>query len=274
MTPDEPTRIDVEKWLASSGYPLEMRAAKTLRDAGYSEVAISQHFRDPDEPTKLREIDVVGSFVFPLSANSRFVVRLVCECKYSKGSPWINFTSPRNFQFGQFLSLTLANDAGQRYLAKAFSKPKEEGAQTVVPLEMGYHVVRFARDEHAGKKSRPAEPHEAIDGAIRASQARASTVESRADLTHACEIVIPVVVVDGTLYAARLGARGLPKLRRVRGTVILRERLDDPGLSVPVQILTVPGFRKWVAFFKSFWEATLSTDAGAAIEALGPAFKG
>jgi hypothetical protein len=267
----EPARVDLEKWLATTGYPLEMRVAKMLRDAGYSNVSISQRYVDPVEPGVLREIDVVGSVVKELGAGSKFVVRVVCECKHSRGNPWVNFTSPREIRFAEFLGLTLANRAGQRFLTKVFSSQESVPSSGTVPQEMGYHIVAFHPSEDERKKGRPNEPHAAVDAVIRASQTRASAIQSEPGELRVCEIVLPVVIVDGTLYVSRLGSRGLPKLKRTRATVILRDRLDSPGLSVPVQILTASAFGEWAAFCKSFWEGIVTGNHQAAVESINPA---
>ena len=57
----EPSQSDLEKWIAHTGYPLEMRCATILEKVGFHEVVIGQHFVDPSQPDTLHEIDVVGT---------------------------------------------------------------------------------------------------------------------------------------------------------------------------------------------------------------------
>lgn len=66
------------EWLSSQGYPLEMRVAAALKDAGFNTV-LSNHYSDPETNTP-REIDVVAS-KWAAIANVTVQVTIVVECR-------------------------------------------------------------------------------------------------------------------------------------------------------------------------------------------------
>ena len=81
-------------WLATEGYPFELRVGRAFRDAGW-DVFHAHHYLDP-ETDKLREIDVhaaFGPYVGDEKGPGMVGIHLVCECKVSQAKPWIVFTS-------------------------------------------------------------------------------------------------------------------------------------------------------------------------------------
>lgn len=87
----EPTLGDkVEDWLNREGYPLEFRAARAFREAGF-QVTQGDHVKDL-ETGKLREIDVLAEHLF---ATRHHLLRIahVVECKFAS-KPWVVFRDP------------------------------------------------------------------------------------------------------------------------------------------------------------------------------------
>lgn len=78
----------VLKALRATGYPLELRVAKTLRDAGAHYVNQSRHYVDRTTE-KVREIDAVAVWRERRDEEHVFTY-LVAECK-SKPRPWVVF---------------------------------------------------------------------------------------------------------------------------------------------------------------------------------------
>ena len=74
---------DVRAWLATQGFPLEMRTASAFRKAGF-EVRQSVLYRDA-ETGKSREIDILA-----IHPDPRGIIRIyfVIECKATK-KPWV-----------------------------------------------------------------------------------------------------------------------------------------------------------------------------------------
>src|ERR1035437_8775297 len=80
---------NVRKWLAANGYPLEMKAAKVFKTAGF-DVEQSEYYLDRDTED-YRELDILAS----LSRDSKRVhysLRALVECKFCKSNPWLLLT--------------------------------------------------------------------------------------------------------------------------------------------------------------------------------------
>src|SRR5437764_1147187 len=81
-------------WLATEGYPFELRVGRALHDAEW-DVFHGRHYLDPDT-AKLREIDVhaaFGPYVGDTRGLGMVSINLVIECKVTSAKPWIVFTS-------------------------------------------------------------------------------------------------------------------------------------------------------------------------------------
>ncbi len=85
QTPEEA----VKEWLSKQGYPLEMRVAAALRNAGFA-VMQSAYFLDPSS-AKPRELDVVAHRYWS-GENVAWQLTLLIECKVTKKQPWVLFT--------------------------------------------------------------------------------------------------------------------------------------------------------------------------------------
>src|SRR5262245_28454562 len=72
-------------WLAKEGYRLEYQTHHAFNAAGLDAV-MSHYVTNADG--KPREIDVSAS-VSDFQKKPPIVVRVLCECKYSAGTPWV-----------------------------------------------------------------------------------------------------------------------------------------------------------------------------------------
>ncbi len=77
--------------LTRSGYPLEMRVAALARRSGANAVEQSRFYEDLASQ-KIREIDVVATWLASNGPNAHGQVSLVIECK-DKPRPWVLFDS-------------------------------------------------------------------------------------------------------------------------------------------------------------------------------------
>ena len=99
MTEDSEPRdltTKVAAWLETSGYSLEMRAARGLIAAGF-DVVQSEYFQDSDT-NKWRETDILAHCETRGTSGGRPIFSLVVECKSGK-HPWVLFTSPNDGPF-------------------------------------------------------------------------------------------------------------------------------------------------------------------------------
>jgi len=104
MTTDHPKPLPerIAAWLETQGYPLEMRAAETLRGRGFA-VAPGTYYQDA-ESKEVREIDLVA---YVQRADPEIILRIsvVAECKSSRDKPWVVFESekPRPSDYGRIV---------------------------------------------------------------------------------------------------------------------------------------------------------------------------
>jgi hypothetical protein len=79
--PEGSLESEVAKWLEETGYRLEFKTLGAFRRAGLN-ATMGFHVRSAEG--KPREIDVSA-----LKSRGRLFIRLLCECKYSIGKPWV-----------------------------------------------------------------------------------------------------------------------------------------------------------------------------------------
>jgi hypothetical protein len=193
----------VSKWLAKTGYPLEMRIARAARRARPLWVDQSRNYYD-GETGKVRETDVVAAWGDP--EGDYPVVVLVIECK-AKPHPWVIFDDGtglsddgnrrlwsavrRGFQnpYGDSASVALQPNA---FTGGTLLKPDIEGLAAV--------EVKF-NDSADDRNS-------AWDAARAATAAAHGVVSefSEAQLArrHSGIVAFPIVVTSGKLFRSYL----------------------------------------------------------------------
>src|SRR3970040_250032 len=91
---DKSIETQIKDWLEKQGYPLEMKVALALQEAGFT-TSLSDYYQD-FESGETREIDVTGlrwsNFDKPVALQVCFNV----ECKLAHEKPWIVFLSQTN----------------------------------------------------------------------------------------------------------------------------------------------------------------------------------
>ena len=79
-------------WLENSGFPLEMKVAKTFQKYGFH-CTQSDFYRDP-ETNEFREIDIIAAkATYSTNYDILVTVKFIIECKHSEGKPWLIFVS-------------------------------------------------------------------------------------------------------------------------------------------------------------------------------------
>ncbi|MFZ1023491.1 MAG: hypothetical protein WAN87_05090 [Thermoplasmata archaeon] len=250
-TAPKPTKEDLKKkaegWLNGEGYPLEMRVARALREAGFLNVNQSETYLDPVEE-KWREIDITAAeFHVPNVAgetvpfNESFIVRLVLECTYSGTDPWIVFPRTPNALAEDYAKVTgrLWSQAA-RWIPRAIMDEVQLGNPIPSLLEFGtpvaYGVVRTGDPRSEGEEI-PKASH--ARGKVPANTKVAQVVSAAQALqgTEAAvwSLAIPAVVVDAQLFSARLQENGRAAIEETGGFATLlqaRHGAETPNLAV------------------------------------------
>jgi hypothetical protein len=267
MTPKPaipPSKEDLKKkaegWLNGEGYPLEMRVARALREAGFLNVNQSETYFDPTEE-KWREIDIiagelhvpnVGGATVPF--NETFVVRLVIECTYSGMDPWIVFPRAPNQLAEEYAKVTgrlWSQEA--RWIPRAIMDEVQAGRPIPSLLEFGtpvaYGVVRSGDPRGEGEDApKASHPKGRVPANAKVAQVVSAAEAIQRTSPTVWSITIPVVVVDGELVSARLEDSGRAAIEETDGFVTLlqaRSGAETPSLAVHiVTAAALPDFAK------------------------------
>lgn len=216
-----------------------MIVAHAFRRVGFRTIQ-SEYYKDP-ETGKSREIDVSASmqrFVHDILTRVRFCV----ECKLARDRPWIMFTSS---------DIMLADPArvvqrpastlGYALLESICRRKDIQNLPNfLVPERPGYGLTQaFTSGQDV--------PYAAIMAAAKATIAEAEDADrgSRSQ-GPICEILFPVVVIDGTLFECYLDEADEVITEEIRiGTLVWR----SPVVGMPhtiVQVVTLPAFEDFV----------------------------
>ena len=85
----KPLEDKVSEWLSQQGYRLEYLTHKDLMDAGLHST-LGNYVESAEGQS--REIDV-SAFGEVKNSDPPILVKVLCECKYSKKNPWVLLSS-------------------------------------------------------------------------------------------------------------------------------------------------------------------------------------
>jgi hypothetical protein len=197
----------VRRWLLESGGSFEMRVARTLLQRGLG-LEQGRYYVDPQVPTALREIDLVAWISSGIGDNIVMEIVPVIECKYAN-APWVVSRPPSNAYYAATpIFDRIASDGGRQLLERidALDEVPDHPAWQLEPAP-GYAV---ATANLKGKA--PWEPNDpskidsayvALNAVTKAAVAVAEQL-SRDEHSTRLAIVLPVIVITGKLFAARL----------------------------------------------------------------------
>ena len=183
----------LKKWILKNGYPFEMKVANLFQKKGFK---ITQSILYNDiETNKYREIDIIsyyGKVINGVSFNFSFVI----ECKKSTDKPWLVFKNDKliNSKLDRFRPFAT------RSAEILFNKTNVDENQQFNNMfpdinNAGYNVVIAYRD---GKDV-------AYNSSLSLLKACSYIKDKFNDsLLKQCNFYIPLIVIEGELYDARL----------------------------------------------------------------------
>ena len=198
-------REAVDKWLASTGYPVESATARALERAGF-EVDLGRLYVDPDTRVR-REIDVVARTGFIYDAEPRRV-RLVVECKHLE-KPWVILTRHREVTSIDVLSWSIATTAARDLLVGRATEAirRAPPGQTGIPDWLSTPNPHGAAIIAQPRSDRDPESRKGPHDALTQLEAGARGLVAENPLAQA--VSWPILVVRGSLYQARLDDAGV-----------------------------------------------------------------
>jgi hypothetical protein len=237
----------VRAWLASEGYPFELRVGRAFRDAGW-DVFHAHHYVDL-ETEKLREIDVhaaFGPYVGDVKDGGMVGIHLVCECKVSQSKPWVVFTSRHGDHDLGFSSHLTVGDASCRALDRGILDTHGKLASLIVGPRIGHAVTKAFAESRSGD---PVGAFSAMLSAI--SAARSLTTQHYSAMKRRTSawlsIYLPVVILLGQLFEYYLDDAGNEILLKCgRANVMTYPSAADLS-PVIVQIVTADALAEFAA---------------------------
>jgi len=280
----------VKKWVEEQGYSLEMRVAKKFQENGF-QVSQFEHFVD-QESHSVRPVDVVVSLSKDIG-NSRIVVKLFIECKYSaKDKPWVIVVTSDKFDKFAFFSRILKGQHPSnwskletlqgRIVAKIIqSIDNSLGLDLFSIKNPGYVVAESLTNQkdHAYEAiiqiSKSVEAHD-MDTEETYKQTLQvfddidnDLVDPRSlpsDIGLFFSIAIPVVVINGQLFESYLGNNNEVEVSEIQSGMVFvpyRRREINPHSQVtlsPVTVVTEKYLENYVSLIKQGIEAIFSQD--------------
>jgi len=219
----------VEKWLRTQGYPLEMKVAGALRERRFI-VEQGCYYSDPETRTS-REIDVIASSYDEYGLLS---VSFVVECKSSRDRPWVLFGCEESGN--RLFNFALSSTAARMHLTeRLFCDPEAESQVQsltwfIKPNGNGYGLVTAM--SNSGEDA-------AFKAVMSVLKASIDVLRVGADREGASlQFVLPVIVLEGRLFEARLGDEGVPTVTEIQSGFLSTGRLID-GVACPsVHVVT------------------------------------
>ena len=234
--PDGGAEASVRKWLASQGYPLEMRTARAMRKAGLA-VRCSDYYIDP-ETGKARELDVAASRNVAIGEMLNSEVCALIECKAAKsGQQWVGFRS--DVAESPALVPRVASRQGRRWLE--LLRFKIVPGEIAVPLlqQSPPQVHGLVATWQNGADEQRDTAYNAVKAAAHAAEAqRIRWAEMYSSGRTIVGVALPVVVFSGELFTARLDEASEIEVERADHVqVAWREPLSDSSLTL-VDVVT------------------------------------
>lgn len=255
----------VSKWLEQQGYPLEMRVAQELQQAGFADrVSVGSFYEDP-HTGKYREVDVVAyhlqTGVKPSSTMSfNVLVSFLIECKKST-KPWVAFVvddSPLNAnEMGSVYHWPMTEVARDRIGDYLMFRWSEIGGTFYAPGATAYGLVeaatigpnpqdaKEASQKVMGTGNASNRAYDGLQQLLNALDARLkmlNDVERSSNMSDRKRgtVCVPVLILDGPLFECRLSGGVLDLTQVEQTTVVFRDRVV--GFGVP-RVLVVTANR-------------------------------
>lgn len=204
----------IDRWLASTGFPLEYAVVRVFQRVGF-EADPAVYYR-PADGGPAREVDVLAGTATTFSADPS--VRLVVECKYA-ASPWVVLTGGSDVSVPQLLGWTVATERSKRILVGRAGRAPRLGVPDWLlrtPSPHGLSVVAMPSPKGTpGDRQSPYEAmiqvSEAARGLLREFPDELIETPNGTESRGALAVTWPVIVVRGGLFQARPDEAGTLK---------------------------------------------------------------
>ena len=230
----------VKNWILKNGYPFEMKVASLFKKSGFR---VSQSVLYKDEDTnKLRELDVI-SYLNIVINNVWFTFTFVIECKKSTDKPWVVFKNDNlhNPQLERYKPFATRNAEILLDKTKAFKNDKFE---LLFPnlFNSGFNLVTSLKESKDLAYSSTTSLLKACKYLIEKFNESTSV--------RACNIYIPLIVIEGILYESFLDIEDKLKLIEVDNSSILNTKVFSEGNSNVISIVSSKNLENYIDAIK------------------------
>ena len=241
--PDKPHgKRDVEKWVAHTGFAMEMRVARVLSECDFDAFTPSAYYTDPNDPSKVREVDV-GMQTSQLASDGESIAlcTFYFECKFAGDRPWVAFTSEHVQNEDALRVGVTGHPASAAGAALLESLRDDANARREPLLSLPERIASKVTQPDKKWADTSRDPHDAVEQVTTAC--RAATTSGGHIRGEKCEVVFPVIVVGGDLYECFLGTHDNPMVVKADRAQIVRISIDTPPQSI--YLVTESGLVLW-----------------------------
>jgi hypothetical protein len=194
-------KAKVAEWLSKQGFPLEFKSADVLAKIGF-QIDQGLYLSDPVEGV-LREIDVIASSTYQAEGRG-YRLSLAVECKWSLDRPWIVFTSRRaRPSIAASIAYHLASPFAEAILwFLAGDYQVTEAHRNVMPPRVGFGGRQAFVERNDRELFYPT--IQSVVAAATALTRQDVQPGSRTDVVRDFHVVIPTIVLEGSLFEAYL----------------------------------------------------------------------
>lgn len=253
MATAEPTLEEkLHGWLATQGYPLEMKVARAFQEVDAS-VIQSDYYSDPIT-SESREIDVVAYWQTKIDG-ILLRVNLTIECKSSRDKPWILFVSRDAVlsSRARIVQRAASGLAGIALVKAASHEALQDVPLLQLPDAPAYGMRQaFTDNDHCYGAIT------SVAAAVAAQVCQPDFQDGRLGRTDLFEVVLPVIVTEARLFSALLDTDREVKLTEKRTGVLLWR---NPAVNLPhtiIHVVSTAGLPEFAAMASESAKAILA----------------
>lgn len=241
-----PIEVRLKDWLATQGYPLEMRVGAAFQAKGFA-TGLQHFYRDPQEPETYREIDVIASDTVDVG-ETHVRVTFVVECKSSRDAPWVLFVaSPEAvLQSRVRTAFMLSSRLAKPYITRISTTPQIQALPLLAPTPRPAYGATDAF-------KRVDVVYDAARSVLKAALAQIKTADDDAAMYPVVELIFPVLITEARLFQAYLGEQNSIELAEV-DTALLMWR--NPSLTHTASFINVVNDKALTSFVNAARETT------------------
>ena len=242
----------VKKWILKNGYPFEMKVANLFKKSDFK---VSQSVLYKDEDTgKLRELDIISYSNVEVN-KVWFNFTFVIECKKSTDKPWVVFKNENlhNQQLERYKPFATRN---AEILLKKTNALKNNKFDLLFPnlLDSGFNLVTTLKESKDIAYS-------STTSLLKACKYLTEKFNETTSV-RACNIYIPLIIIEGILYESFLDVKDELKLNEVNYSSILNTKVFSEGNSNVITIVSSSNLedyikevkKKTLLFFETYEE--------------------